>query len=150
MFSVQDIASEIGLNINTLRYWLKKNKSDCMTKGYSFDLGNLFQAINVYKKSSSRNNLFRKYRRIVVLDMDEFKDEFYKYFNYVKALKNKKRASKLTWTPTAVDCYNCKMDCNSCFNRDICQNLINEENLEPPMKNVVRKLLKDIGQPNKY
>jgi len=28
--------------------------------------------------------------------------------------------------------------------------LINDNNLEPPMKKVVQKLLRDIGQPDRY
>lgn len=146
MFTINDIAAEIGLQPNTLRYWLKKNNIDYNRNFYDFNLWDLIKKINIVSKRHNAKEHKRSYPQYIILDMEEFKTEFNKYVNYIENIKQKKRVGNLYWTNSAIDCYCAKMTCNNCFNQKICYSVC-EFNSEPPMKNVVRKLLEQIGKP---
>lgn len=146
MFTIKEIASEIGLQTNTLRYWLKKNNEDFERNFYDFNLWDLIKKIKISKKTSAKRSIERFYEQYIVFDMEEFKDEFTKYLKYIENIKYKKKIGNLYWTHSAIDCYSCNMDCNKCFNKNICLNISNSDD-EPPMKNTVKKLLEKIGKP---
>jgi len=146
MYTLKEVASKIGFKIGTLRYWIRKNTRDFTLKDYDFNLMNLIEKETI----GINKNIKREYSHDVISDLDEFKYEFFKYLRHIEVEKNKKRNSKFTWTNSAIDCYSCKMECRYCNNKYICENLINEETLEPPMKKVVQRLLKEIGKPTNY
>ncbi|MCQ2957468.1 MAG: hypothetical protein MJ180_01040, partial [Candidatus Gastranaerophilales bacterium] len=62
--------------------------------------------------------------------------------------KKRKKYKDLYWTNSAIDCYNSKMECSKCFNRDICESVV-ALGEEPPMKKIVRNLLDKLGEPPK-
>ena len=146
MYSISDIASAFGLKTTTLRYWIDKNNKDCEKEIYDFNLSELMQSMNVFRKTATKNNIGRHYRQLIIFDLDEFKKEFFRYVNFRANYKKNKKYKNLYWTDSAVDCYNCKMDCRKCFNKDICESIVSKEE-EPPMKRVVRLLLEKIGKP---
>lgn len=119
---------------------------DFKLKYYDFNLMDLIEKETI----GINKNIKREYSHDVIKDLAEFQNEFFKYLNYIEAEKDKKRNSKLNWTSSAIDCYSCKMECRYCDNKYICENLINEETLDPPMKKVVKRLLKEIGKPTNY
>lgn len=146
MYTIKEVASKIGFKIGTLRYWIRKNAKDFASKYYDYNLMDLIEKENC---GINKNNK-REYFHEAIENLDEFKYEFFKYLNHINAEKDKKRNSKFSWTNSAIDCYSCQMECRYCTNQSICKNLIKENDLEPPMKNVVKKLLKEIGKPTNY
>jgi len=146
MYSISDIAFAFGLKTTTLRYWIDKNNKDCEKGIYDFNLSDLIQTMNIFKKTASKNNISRHYKQLIIFDLEEFKNEFYKYVKFKANYRKKKKYKNLYWTNSAVDCYNCKMDCKKCFNRDICKSVVSKE-VEPPMKRIVRILLEKLGKP---
>ncbi len=146
MYTLKDVAREFGLKINTLRYWLKRNNDDFENNCYNFNLKDLTQRIVIHKRICSSKKITRGYEQIMILDLEEFKEEFNKYISHIENLKKRKRFGNLYWTDAAIECYWSKMNCEKCFNRDICSSVANIRG-EPPMKNVVKRLLSCLGEP---
>lgn len=147
MHTLIDTAQNFGLKLSTLRYWLRRNTEDCENGYYETNLMNLTQRILIKKQTASKRNIVRGYSQIIILDLEEFKTEFFKYVDYIEGSRNRKRDGNSYWTYTALECYSCSMNCKKCFNKEICNKVL-PQNGEPPMKNVVKKLLKTIGKPN--
>ena len=145
MFSIGDIACIFGMKENSVRYWLKKNEKDYECDFYEFNINSLLHKIST--KHRIKNKFTRHYTKYIVLDIEEFRYEFFKYVDFIKSIRQKKRAGKHCWTLSAIECYNCQMDCQKCSNKNICELIVEDENDEPPMKAIVRKLLEEIGKP---
>ena len=67
MYTLKDASELLELNINTLRYRLKKNSDDCDTGIYETKLYNLLAKIKVTGKNPKSNTL-RIYERYIILD----------------------------------------------------------------------------------
>jgi len=141
MFTLSEAAVLLGLKSNKLRYWLKKNCIEVEKELYDFSLTDLLQRLFRHKNG-------RKYKCFFILDFDEFRDEYEKYMEHVLSSKHKKRVGNFSWTQSAIDCFNCNMECKKCFNSEICLKFSSADS-EPPMKNTVKKLLNILGKPPK-
>jgi len=146
MFTLKEIACEFGLNLNTLRYWLKKNSRDFESEFYDVNLLDYTQKIKIRKKTLSVKNIQRSYEQTMILDLEEFRKEFTKYVDYVENTKRKKRIGNLSWTNSAIECYTNNMSCEKCYNCEFCCSITSKDGI-PPMKNTVKKLLSEIGKP---
>lgn len=146
MYTLSEIAQNFGLKLSTLRYWLKRNTEDCENGLYEFNLMDLTQRIQIQKRTATPKNFIRGYEHIIILDLNEFKEEFFKYTEFVETNKRKKANGNLYWTYSAIECYSCDMDCKKCFNKEICNKIVPQDG-DPPMKNVVKKLLNSVGKP---
>ena len=147
MYTIKAAAVYLGINVNTFRYWLKKNSDECENGTYETRLLDLTTKIKMPVRS--KNHIAtRNYERYIILDMDEFQAEFEKYINFMKARKKRKRKGRLIWTETSVECYKNNLICKNCIYKKICLSIIKSgDNTEPPMKKFVRKLLIELGLP---
>lgn len=148
MYTLADASKILGLNINTLRYWLKKNSNDCDNGIYDIRLFNLLSKIRVKIKSKTRKYV-RLCERYIILDIEEFKTEFKKYENFLRENKRRKRKHNLGWSISAIECYERRLICRGCIYHNICNSLAVKNNNIPPMKQVVFKLLTELGLPPK-
>ncbi len=147
MFTIGEIACIFGMKESTIRYWLLKNRKDYECDFYDFNISDLLHKIKSKHSIITKYNNTRRYFKYIILDIDEFKYELFKYIDFIKSIRQKKRAGKDSWTLTAIDCYNCNMNCSICSYKKICERTIDENREEPPMKTVVKKLLSSIGKP---
>ncbi len=145
MVGIEDLAKELGLKINTFRYWLKRNEDDFNSGIYNFKLMSLSKKTGFTPNKKTTNR--KIYYKYVINDKARFIQEFDNYIKYVKEAKRKSKLYRsLNWTRSSFECYIANCECKKCFNKNFCQNFINK-NIEPPMKNTVRKLLDKIGKP---
>ena len=147
MFTLKDASELLGLNINTFRYWLKKNNDDCDKGIYEIKLYNLLTKVRI---STTTKNFkpSRKYDRYIILDIEEFKKEFQKYSEFLIENKRRKRKRNLGWSYSAIECYERNMNCSKCTYKRICQSIAKKlPDMIPPMKKIVLKLLTEIGLP---
>ncbi|MCR4881342.1 MAG: hypothetical protein K6A44_05255 [bacterium] len=148
IFTIKDASEILGLNINTFRYRLKKNSDDCDNGIYEVRLYNLLSKVRVMTRSKKANYI-RFAERYIILDIDEFASEFKKYEEFLKENKKRKRKRNLGWSNSAIECYERHMICAGCLYRKICTSIAAKTNNIPPMKQVVYKLLSELGLPPK-
>ena len=148
IFTIKNASDILGLNINTLRYWLKKNSDDCDKGIYEIRLFNLLSKVRFASKTKN-GKYIRICDRYIILDMEEFKTEFQKYADFLKENKKRKRKHNLGWSASAIECYERQMRCSGCIYQRICSTIAAKKNNIPPMKKVVHKLLLELGLPPK-
>lgn len=146
MIGIEDLAKELGFKNNTFRYWLKRNEDDFNSGIYNFNLSSLKKKIS-FKLVNNKKQNRKIYYKYVIEDKEKFIEEFGSYLKFIKEGKKKNREYRsLNWTRAAFECYIANFECNKCFNKHFCRRFLNK-NIEPPMKNTVRKLLEKIGKP---
>lgn len=149
MYTLKDASKLLKLNINTLRYHLKKNSDDCDRGIYETRLYSLLEKIRVCGKIS-KTNTTRIYERYIILDFEEFKREFENYENFLKENKKRKRKHNLGWSVSAIECYQRGMKCPKCIYEKVCKKIASgKPDKIPPMKKLIPKLLTEIGLPPK-
>lgn len=149
IFNLKDASELLGLNINTFRYWLKKNSDDCDKGIYETKLYNLLSKVRIMGKTQNAK-LTRMYDRYIILDINEFKTEFQKYSDFLVENKRRKRKHNLGWSYSAIECYENNMECTKCNYKKICLSIAKRlPDKIPPMKKTVQKLLIELGLPPK-
>ena len=145
MIGIEDLAKELGFKTNTFRYWLKRNEEDFKSGVYDFYLMGLSKKISFTLKKTGKNR--KIYYKYVIYDKERFIAEFNNYLKYIKEAKRKSKLYRsLNWTRSAFECYMANFECKKCFNNHFCKRFL-DKNIEPPMKDTVKKLLEKIGKP---
>ena len=118
MYTISDVASALGLKVNKFRYWLKKNSDDCENNLYDFRLLDLMPKVHIYKKVKGRAKA-RNYEQYIILDLEEFIEQYNRYTNFVENMKKRRGKGKWFWSVSAIECYQANMNCEKCFNKKI-------------------------------
>ena len=147
MYTLKEVAAQLNISENNLRYILKNNENDVEYNNYEYSLKNLITKYPILKVTKGVKKYHRHYITSFVLDIDEFINKFINYKEYKNNLKKKNYINRL-WSASAIECWENNMNCKKCSNYAICRNVSIEKNLlEPPMKKIVKGLIIKYGNP---
>lgn len=146
MYTLKDISAKLGISLTVFRYWIKKNQKDCEDNIYDFNFSELIEKVKIRKKYPSKFAV-REYAQYIVLDLEEFIEQYNRYTNFVENMKKRRGKGKWFWSVSAIECYQANMNCEKCFNKKICSSVILNPQDEPPMKTTVKLLLSKLGKP---
>lgn len=141
MYTVVELAELMGINVNSLRYFVN----------YHPQKSRFFRKAYVLKPSFNPNvKKEYKFKRIMYV-LDDDKLDAFKYFYEHQRLKRPKTngldgSKRLTWTETAIDCYNAHCICANCQNQRTCARLEKHTHARH-MKEAVIELFTQLGAP---
>lgn len=133
MKELTELSEIYNIPVTTIRYWTHTIP----------EVGKLF-----YKKEITRTEAGSpRKRKVFVIDDDNIE----KFEAQIPKGKRKKRLSRCfsrgySWSRTALECYQARLNCSRCQNNYIC-NTFTKKNQTPPMKITVLNMVKYYGIP---
>lgn len=130
---IAKIAQELGVAVSTLRTWVIKYEH--------------LKKLTCYHRKD-------RYYCLCVTEPEEFKRRHKAIVDNIKLeqLKNReirKHNNGLSWTKSAIMCYENNGDCTICPNWDVICRKVVQGNGRPPMANTVERILSVWGEPPK-